>query len=267
MPLKTISYFLLSLCLLLLMACQGSKPSSTAKTKVRPEKRVLLFTKTAPGSYRHESIAAGIPAVLKLGRENGILVDTTENSDFFTDSQLKGYSALIFLSTNQDVFNAEQEAALQRYIWAGGGFVGIHAATGVERDWKWFGQLIGGHFLWHTPQQKATIDIQEANHPATQGLPKRWQRYDEWYLFRDMNPAIKMLATLDSSTYQSDRHPADYPFAWYHEFEGGRSFYTAGGHNSVDYADPLFLRHILGGITYTIGENHELDYTKAAAKK
>ena len=110
------------------------------------------------------------------------------------------------------------------------------------------------------------IDITDPKHPSTQGLPRRWQRYDEWYLFHDMNPDIKVVATLDSTTYKSDRHPNHYPFAWYHAFEGGRSWYTAGGHNSSDFADPLFLKHILGGIIYAIGDNRELDYRKATAQ-
>jgi type 1 glutamine amidotransferase len=257
--------YLLLLCLLASISCQNTKPGRH-KAKVRSEKRILLFTKTAPGSYRHESIGPGKLAVMKNCQEIGIQVDTCENSDWFTDPVLKKYSALVFLSTNQDVFNSEQEAALQRYIRAGGGFAGIHAASGVERDWPWFGKMLGGVFSWHTPQQNAVIDITDPKHPSTEGLPSRWPRYDEWYFFRDLNPGIKVVATLDSITYKSDRHPANYPFAWYQEFEGGRSWYTAGGHNSSDFADPLFLKHILGGINYAIGDNRELDYAKVPAK-
>jgi type 1 glutamine amidotransferase len=258
-----IVFLLISVCFMI--SC--SRPKTDASVKVRQEKRVLIFTKTATGSYRHASIDPGKVAVKKLCEANGYVADTTENSDYFTDEKLKQYSALVFLSTNQDVFNTEQEAALQRYIRAGGGFVGIHAATGAEREWPWYWQLIGGSFVWHTPQQTAVIDLVDDSHPATKDLPKRWTRYDEWYFFRDMNPHIKVLATLDSATYKSDRHPANYPFAWYHEFEGGRSFYTAGGHNSEDFADAFFLKHILGGIQYAIGNNYELDYTKASAYK
>ncbi len=228
---------------------------SLAQTKrQKTAKQILLFTKTAPGSYRHESIGPGKLAVWKLCQENGIAIDSTENSALFTDANLKKYDAIVFLSANQDVFNAEQEQAFQRYIRAGGGFAGIHAASGVEREWPWYAQLLGGAFVWHTPQQDAIIEIADANHPSTKELPKRWQRYDEWYFFRDMNPNIHVVATLDTTTFKSDRHTAHYPYAWYHEFEGGRSWYTAGGHNASDFADPVFLKHILGGIQYAIGE-------------
>lgn len=262
-----ISYIALFLMAISLCVSCTTRTSSSAKAKQRSEKRVLIFTKTAPGSYRHASIEPGKAAIKLLCEQNGYMADTTEDASLFTDETLKQYSALVFLSSNKDVFNAEQKVALQRYIHAGGGFVGIHAATGTEREWPWFGKLVGAVFVWHPPLQTGTINIIDNTHPSTKDLPKQWVRKDEWYFFRDFNPNLKVLATLDSSTFKSERHPDNYPFAWYHEFEGGRAFYTAGGHNAEDYSDALFLKHILGGIQYAIGNNYELNYTKAAAYK
>ncbi|GAI88850.1 unnamed protein product, partial [marine sediment metagenome] len=170
-------------------------------------------------------------------------------------------------NTNNKVFETENErVAFQRYIQAGGGFVGIHSACGTERQWHWFSQLLGGTFEWHPPYQAAVIDVIDYNHPSTGFLPDRWEREDEWYLLKNMNPDIHILATLDSATYQSERHGKDYPTAWYHEYDGGRSFFTAGGHSSEHYSDSLFIRHILGGIVYAIGENKKLDYSKVKAQ-
>jgi len=42
--------------------------------------------------------------------------------------------------------------------------------------------------------------------------------------------------------------------AWYHDYEGGRAFYTEMGHTKESFADPLYLQHILGGIKYAMGE-------------
>jgi type 1 glutamine amidotransferase/predicted dehydrogenase len=227
--------------------------------KTRPTKRILIFTKNAIGAYRHESIEAGRTAIKTLCEKNGMAVDTSENADLFTDNTLKQYSAIVFLSANQDIFNAEQEAAFQRYIWSGGGFVGVHAASGVERTWPWYSQLLGGTFVWHTPQQHAIIKILDPKHPSTKHLPKRWKRWDEWYYFGKPNPNVHVVAALDTTTFKSDRHTQNYPFAWYQDFEGGRSFYTAGGHNIEDFKDDLFLKHVLGGIDYAIGKNEELN--------
>jgi type 1 glutamine amidotransferase/predicted dehydrogenase len=228
--------------------------------KTRTTKRVLIFTKNALGAYRHESIEAGRTAVKAICEQNGIAVDTSENAELFNDATLKQYSALVLLSANQDIFDSEQEAALQRYIWSGGGFVGVHAASGVERNWLWFSQLLGGTFVWHTKQQHAIVKVIDKKHPSTKHMPKRWKHWDEWYYFGKPNPNLHVVAALDTTTFKSDRHTQDYPFSWYQEFEGGRSFYTAGGHNIADFSDQIFLKHILGGINYAIGKNEELNY-------
>jgi type 1 glutamine amidotransferase len=40
--------------------------------------------------------------------------------------------------------------------------------------------------------------------------------------------------------------------AWYHNYEGGRAFYTELGHTNESYTDSLFLHHLLGGIKYAM---------------
>jgi type 1 glutamine amidotransferase/predicted dehydrogenase len=234
--------------------------SNAFAQKVRTTKRVLIFTKNPTWAYRHASIEAGREAVKKICETKGIQVDTSEDATLFTDKTLTQYSAIVFLSANQDVFDADQEAAFQRYIRAGGGCVGVHAATGMERNWKWFSDMMGATFVWHTPQQFAMVDVVDAKHPSTKNMPKRWKHWDEIYYFGKPNPNLKVLMTLDTTTFKSERHTKNYPFSWYQDFEGGRSFYTAGGHNDADFADPVFLNHILGGIEYAIGKNQELNY-------
>lgn len=107
------------------------------------EKRVLVFSKTK--GFRHESIAAGKAALIKLGEEKKIKVDTTEDAEVFTEEKLKNYSAVVFLSTTGDVLNHFQQNEFMRFIQAGGGFVGIHAAADTEYDWWWYGKLVGAY--------------------------------------------------------------------------------------------------------------------------
>lgn len=171
---------------------------------------------------------------------------------------------MVFLSANQDIFDADQEAALQRYIRAGGGFAGIHSSSGVERNWKWFNQMLGATFKFHPPYQDGTVRVVDKKHPSTKMLPTEWKRTDEWYFFGPMTNKLNVLMVLDSTTFKSNVHTQNYPNAWYHDFEGGRSFYTAGGHSEKDFDDPLFMQHLFGGITYAIGKNKMLDYSKNA---
>ena len=223
--------------------------------------RVLVFSKTS--GYRHSSIPAGKAAILKLGLENGFDVDTTEDARYFTEDSLKNYSAVIFLSTTMDVLNNYEEADFERYIQAGGGFVGIHAATDTEYDWGWYGRLVGAYFLSHPKQQKATINVVDQQDISTKHLPKQWSRFDEWYNFKNLNKDVKVLMRVDEKTYEGGKNGDDHPIAWYHEYDGGRAFYTGLGHTDESYSEENFLKHLLGGIKYAIADNHELDYGNA----
>src|SRR4051812_20638190 len=109
--------------------------------------KVLIFSKTA--GFHHASIAVGIPAIIKLGKENNFDVDTTTNPDKFTVANLKQYAAVIFLSTTGDVLNNEQQKAFEQYIKSGRGFVGVHSATDTEYEWPWYGDLVGAYFKNH----------------------------------------------------------------------------------------------------------------------
>lgn len=231
--------------------------------KTRPGKpRVLVFSKTA--GFHHASIPAGIKAVRQLGAENGFEIDTTTNADKFTEDSLQQYAAIIFLNTTGDVLNNYQEADFERYIQAGGGYVGIHSATDTEYDWGWYGLLAGAYFESHPPGvHKASLTVKDKTFPATKGLPEKWEHTDEWYNFKKVNRSTHVLISVDEKTYQGGKMGNDHPVSWYHEYDGGRAFYTALGHTEECYTDKTFLQHILGGIQYAMSKNQILDYAKA----
>ena len=126
--------------------------------------RVLVFGKTA--GYRHSSIPNGKVAIMKLGEENGFVVDTTDNDEYISEDSLKNYSAVIFMHTTGNILNNYQEADFERYIQAGGGFVGVHAAADAEYNWGWYGRLVGGYFLSHPKQQDAKLDVVDQTHSS-----------------------------------------------------------------------------------------------------
>ena len=212
----------------------------------------MVFYKTS--GFYHTSIPDGIAAIQKLGQENKFTVETSKDASLFNDDNLKKYKAVVFLNTTLDILNSKEEIAFEQYIKSGGGFVGIHSAADTEYDWPWYNQLVGAYFESHPAVQKATILVKDKKHPATAFLLDKWERVDEWYNFKSMNPKVKVLATLDETSYQGGKNGANHPIAWYHEFDGGRAFYTAGGHTSESYNEPLFLQHILAGINYAMGK-------------
>src|SRR5207249_4134479 len=146
------------------------------------------------------------------------------------------------------------KAAFQRYIRAGGGFVGIHSAADTEYNWPWYGGLIGAYFQSHPAIQKGAIKIEDRAHPSTALLPERWERTDEWYNFAaDPRGQVHVIATLDETTYSGGAMGTDHPIAWCQGYDGGRAWYTAGGHTRESYSEPLFLQHLLGGIQFAAG--------------
>jgi cytochrome c len=238
-----------------------------ANAQVQP--RVLVFKKTQ--GFHHGSIPLAALAVMKLGQENGFAVDTTTDADKITESNLKKYAALVFASTTGDMLNGPQQVDLERYMQAGGSFVGIHAAADAEYNWPWYGRMVGGWFAHHPNQQMATLTVKDKNFGATSMLPTEWKRKDEWYHYKNVNPDIHILINLEESSLTYNKNGSDdafkmgasHPIAWYHNFENGRVFYTGLGHTDESYSEPLFLQHLLGGIKYAIGKNTPLNYAKA----
>lgn len=215
----------------------------------------LVFSKTA--AFRHSNIDEGVTAIQQLGTANGFNVTATEDAAAFTDENLAQYEVVIFLSTTGDVLNEAQQGAFERYIQAGGGYAGIHAASDTEYSWPWYGNLVGSYFNNHpagTPT--ATVKVEDHAHASTADLESRWQRTDEWYNFRT-NPRgkVHVLASMDETTYApgSGAMGAEHPIAWCQDYDGGRSWYTGMGHTEASFVDATFLQHVLGGIKTAAG--------------
>ena len=215
--------------------------------------KVLVFAKTA--GFHHESIPVGFRAIRELGVKNDFDVDSTTDATQFNAGNLKNYKAVIFLNTTGNVLNEEQQQAFEKYIQAGGGFAGVHSATDTEYDWAWYGNLVGAYFGGHPAQQEAMVLVASSS-IATAHLPKPWKRKDEWYNFKWLTKEkVNVLLTIDESSYNpgNTKMGAYHPMSWWHNYDGGRSFYTALGHTDESYSDPAYLQHLLAGIEYAMG--------------
>lgn len=209
--------------------------------------RLLVFSKTT--GYRHDSIETGVAAMHEIAADEGFQVDATEDAAAFTPGTLADYDAVVFLSSSGEVFDDAQRSALESYMRGGGGYVGIHAASATEYDWPFYGELAGAWFDQHPAVQPATVVVEDHDHPATAHLPARWERLDEWYDFRaDPRPRVRVLLSVDESTYEGGRMGAGHPIAWCHRVDAGRCFYTALGHTAESFSEPAFRTHLRGGL-------------------
>ncbi|WP_433686929.1 lectin [Micromonospora carbonacea] len=234
---------------LAVLAC--TTPATPASAADAPYD-VLVFSKTA--GFRHDSIAVGTQAIRDLGAANSFTVTATEDAAQFTTANLARFEAVIFLNTTGDVLNDSQQAAFESYIGAGGGYVGVHAAADTEYNWPFYGNLVGAWFASHPAIQQARVKVEDRAHAATAHLGQTWTRTDEWYDFRtNARSTAHVLASLDESSYSGGAMGGDHPHAWCKTYNGGRSFYTGGGHSQSSYSEAAFRAHLLGGIRYAAG--------------
>ncbi|WP_324720532.1 ThuA domain-containing protein [Salinimicrobium sp. HB62] len=215
--------------------------------------QILIFTKT--DGFVHQSIPAGKKALMEAAKKAGFVVDTTSDADFFREENLIQYKAIVFLNTTGNVLDSDQQEEFEKFIRAGNGYVGIHSAADTEYDWPWYGKLVGGYFQSHPEIQSATIEVIDKDHPSTQHLPEKWERRDEWYNYKNLNPEVTVLARLDEQSYKGGENGDHHPIAWYHDFDGGRAFYSGGGHTPESYQEPAFLKHLIRGILWAAGKN------------
>ena len=233
----------------------------TVFSSIKKESNVLVFSKTA--GFRHDSIEPGLEAVKKLGKQHGFTIEATEDASIFHEDKLKDFQVIMFLNTTGDILNEEQQRQVERFVQAGGGFVGVHAAADTEYDWPWYGKLVGAYFNGHPGNpnvREATLHVIDADHPATSSLPDTWTRPDEWYNYKTINEENKVLIKIDESTYEGGTNGDNHPMSWYKEYDGGRAFYTGLGHTVESYNDSLFLVHLAGGIQYALGSGASVVY-------
>lgn len=217
---------------------------------------VLLFTGTQ--GFHHQSQLEGVTAMRQLADKHFFKLDWQEDPRVFNDKNLEQFQVIVFLSTTGDLFNTEQKASIEKFIRSGKGFVGIHSASDTEYNWEWFTKLVGRSFHIHPVNQTAELQVISRKFPGLERMPDRFLWTDEYYEFGpEHTKGLNYILTLDEKTYDPNANwgvksgkgmGKFHPMAWYHEYDGGRSFYTALGHIPATYSDPLFLEHIYGGI-------------------
>lgn len=243
---------------LALLASCALLPGLAAAAK--PARKVLIYSGST--GFRHDSIPAADAAIEAIGTKLGYGVDVSEDPAVFTRDNLAQYAAIVFVSNTTDPkkpesewFTGDRRDALVGFLHDGKGVVGVHAAADSHYHWPWYGEMIGGWFEHHpkgTPT--ATLTVLDGKHPATAQLPKTITRNDEWYYYKDFDPRLHVLITLDPKTIgppgETDVNPN--PNTWYHAFGGGRVFYTGLGHTAESYQEPYVVDLLTGALRWAV---------------
>ena len=260
-------------------------PDKAYAKPLKPRK-LLVFAKT--NGFRHASIATGKLALAEMGKKTGAYDATiTEELDHFEVDNLKKYDAVLFLSTTMNVFSpkadelkkmsdaekaeaAKTEARLKdnlmKFIKAGRGYIGIHAATDCCYEWEEYGRMVNGFFDGHPWGAGTMVSVKvepgQEKHPLVAMFEgKNVEFPEEIYQLKDPydSKAVHMLLRLD--TEKSDmkvngikRTDKDFGIAWARHWEKGRVFYCSLGHNHEMYWHPKVIRHYLAGIQWALGD-------------
>ena len=215
------------------------------------QRTLVVYTRTL--GFRHDSIPGALASVRDIAAREGLSVIATEDPSAFTGDRLRGVAAVVFLHTTGEVLDKPGQDALQAYIRGGGGFLGIHSAADTFHAWPWYLDMLGAEFVGHPAIQPAALVRQDAANPATAPLPPVGAN-GRWYHFRaSPRGSARVLLTIDEASYQGGGMGADHPMSWCHQFEGGRSAYTALGHTVESWSEPLFLAHVRGALRWAAG--------------
>ncbi len=218
--------------------------------------KALMVTTTR--GWHHESLHYGGVGLKEMAIKNYFDLTLFEDPQSFTDKNLEQYQVVIFLNTTGDIFDSTQQKVMERFIQSGKGYVGIHSASDTEYDWDWYTKLVGRMFHIHPAIQTARLNIIDTNFPGLQGFEGKKLWTDEWYEFGpEKISGLNYILAVDESSYNPKVQWGEkkgegmgklHPIAWYHDYDGGRSFYTALGHVPTTFSNPAFLDHLYAGI-------------------
>lgn len=230
---------------------------------------LMLFTKT--NGFRHkEGIEVGSDIIKTIAKNRGWSVFHTENGAVFNATDLAKFSAVVFHNATGDMLSDEQELVFQNWMESGGGWMGTHAAgDGSHLTWDWYIEnLLGARFTAHImgPQfQAATVNVEQADHPAVHGLPKQFTHTEEWYSWEESprKKGFNILATIDEDSYdptqrmlgnENDLRMVDHPVVWTNCVGQGRALYSTLGHAADSYKPSEHKRLLEDSLAWVIGE-------------
>jgi len=184
----------------------------------------------------------------EAGKQFNFRYDSTKNWNLLNDpAYLQKYQVVLFLDNTPP---ASARRGFERYMKAGGGFIGFHVSAFNDQKhiWDWYyDDFLGcGLYKGNTWRPtRAILKVDQPTHPVTRYLPPLFESApNEWYKWEHNlrnNPDIQVLLSIDSSSFPLGTgpklfeiwHGGDYPVVWtnkkYH------MLYVNMGHNDMDY--------------------------------
>lgn len=262
------------------------EPNKGAKRK-----RLLFFTRSQ--GFQHDSInlelggvkgrlgekgkVSHADAVMQnLGAEHGFDVVCSKDGRVFIPEEIAKFDAFFFVTTmdltaekSTDGFPPmppEGKKLLLEAIEGGKGFLGAHCAADTfhspghkNGDYQHqeqpdpYIQMLGGEFISHGAQQKATMRVASPHFPGCEAL-KDFALNEEWYSLKNFAPDLHVILAQENEGMRGrDYQRPAFPATWARRHGKGRVFYTSMGHREDVWTNKIFQMILLGGLSYAFG--------------
>jgi type 1 glutamine amidotransferase len=223
---------------------------------------LVFVTQVAP--YRdgpagvHGVLDQAAVAVAQVGELNGLEARRVDDVRTLDVGALGDARVLALFTIGETPWSAAQRNTILHRVRAGTlAVLAIHSATDSCHGWEEYGAVVGARFDGHPWTQTFTADVLDVTHPACAHLGRTWQWHDEVYQFRDLRPDAQVLLRVGDGqldvTAPGARPPSfGYPLSWCFAEGAGRVFSTSLGHFPSAWESPAYLRHLAGGLEWTL---------------
>lgn len=254
-----------------------STPTVKSKTK-----KVLVFSQHT--GFYHWTAPQNVEMLKILGEKSGVFeVTNSYDIDSFDNENLKKFDAVIFNNCNpagpkRDLFwdllqknsnlsddkieslAREYEKGFMDYIAQGGGLMILHGAITVQNNSQKFSQMTGGSFDYHPKQQEMHVMEVDEKHPLVAAFSGNgFTHVDEPYFFKNaysdynFRPLLYIDVTKLEGLKKEPEDDISY-VAWIKKHGKGRVFYTSPSHNAQTLDNLEFLKFLLDGMQYVLGD-------------
>ncbi|NEE04388.1 DUF1080 domain-containing protein [Phytoactinopolyspora halotolerans] len=200
-------------------SAEGSAARAQAAQQASGAVDVLVFH-GAPDD-QDDPVQEAVRAIEQLGEEHGFGVEQTDDPAAFSAQNLAGYRGVVFLSAEGAELTGAQEDALEGYIQAGGGFLGVADAAKAQERSEWFTGLIGTRPVGSLPDPEEVAEVTaSANNPPNEteenlidgDVNTKWLAFEPtaWIVLRLAEPAAVSQYALASANDFAGRDPQDW---------------------------------------------------------
>jgi type 1 glutamine amidotransferase len=222
------------------------------------QKNISIIVVGSTDKYHAGSVAKGRYFFDSLATRKHYRLTFTQDTAMINDDTLAKYQVYVQLHLAPFDMSTKQQAAVQKFVVDGKGFVAVHAAglTGKQFHpddvyWQWFEDAMGGvTYSPHPKFQQGVLVIEDRKHPVIKGLPATITMTDEWYEFdKSPRPNVHVLASADENTYKQNKPMGDHPLVWVNE-KYRRFIYVGVGHDSTAYTNPPYAQLLANAVIW-----------------